>query len=74
MQALTTLLLLSLMSGCSPSKFMPEGENLYRGSSVVLNGPDVPVNKELLAASIESDLYPRPNKKFLGLFYTKLWL
>ncbi len=69
------LLMLCIASwGCNVTKRIPEGELLYTGANVEL------VNKELVdkpkatAGEVEDKAQPTPNKKLLGLFYTRLWL
>jgi outer membrane protein insertion porin family len=62
-----------LMSGCSISKFMPSDDLLYRGSEVYFENPAVVSNHKLLANETEAKLHPVPNKKFLGLSYTRIW-
>ncbi|MCP4121745.1 MAG: BamA/TamA family outer membrane protein [Bacteroidetes bacterium] len=62
------------MNSCSPNKFLMDGESLYCGHKVTLSGPEIPQKEKRLAQTLGSKLQPKPNKKFLGLFYTKIWL
>lgn len=70
---LTVFVLLSTQS-CSPNRFLSEGDVLYRGPVIELEGPEIEINDKRLKESVSQKIQPKPNRKFLGLFYTKLWL
>ena len=59
---------------CSVSKIIAEDEALYKKSIVVFSDKGLIQNQKELEQEIQEKLYPKPNKKFLGLFYTKLWI
>ncbi len=70
------LIVLSLFFafGCSNTKYLPEGDFLYTGSSVkvkdsVLKKKD----RKVLENEVEDLLVPKPNKQILGL-RPKLWI
>ena len=61
-------------SSCKVSNFLSEGSVLYTESEIFFEEPKEIWKANALKADIQSQLYPTPNKKFLGLFYTKIWL
>jgi outer membrane protein insertion porin family len=63
-----------LLHSCSGTKFLKEGQVLYKGSKIEFAAPDSVLNKKLLKADINKKLVPKPNKKLLGLFATRVWL
>lgn len=56
-----------VMYGCTATKLVPEGESLYEGSDIKFE-PQGDIRR---IAALEEDLqeliYPKPNKKFLGM-------
>ena len=69
------LLVLSLffVFGCSNTKYLPEGDLLYTGSSVTVKDSVIKKKeRKALEAEFEELLRPKPNKSFLGL-RPKLW-
>ncbi|RKD13183.1 hypothetical protein BCY91_10175 [Pelobium manganitolerans] len=62
------------VSACSNTKYLPEGELLYVGAKVKIEGDSVTRSeKSILKDELESVLRPRPNSSFLGL-RPKLWI
>ncbi len=60
--------------GCSNTKYLPEGDLLYTGSSVKVKDPAIKKkDKKALEKELEALLRPKPNKKILGL-RAKLWI
>lgn len=57
-----------LLTGCSTTRYVPEGDFLYKGASVKVNSKEVKREEERqLSEELESILRPRPNKEFLGI-------
>lgn len=55
------------LAGCSGTRFIPENDKLYTGSSVKVTSP-YPVAKEAeLTTELESVITPKPNASILGL-------
>lgn len=65
---------LVFISSCKVSKFLGEDEILYKKSIIVYADKSKIEDEGALESIIQEKLYPKPNKKFLGLFYTKLWI
>src|SRR5680860_1443445 len=62
------LILTLLFSACSNLKYLPEGELLYVGGKVDIEGEKISRReKKQLEENLEDLLRPRPNSKFLGL-------
>jgi len=60
--------------GCSNTKYLPEGELLYTGSSVTVKDSIIKKkDRKELEKELEDLLRPKPNKQFLGL-RPKLWI
>ena len=54
--------------GCSNTRYLPEGDLLYTGSSVTVKDSVIKKKeKKALEKELEALLRPKPNKKFLGL-------
>lgn len=64
---LCTALLLGFLYSCSIKKYIPEGERLYTGATVLIKPDSIINNENLLKAELESVLLPEPNSTFLGL-------
>ncbi len=64
---------LLLLSSCKVSQFLEEGEVLYTGSKFKFEQKRLIENDKELEAVFAKKIYPKPNKKFLGLFYSKIW-
>lgn len=57
-----------LITGCSSTKSVPDGDALYKGASVHIIGDSLSKReKNKLKGVFEEQLTPRPNKKFLGI-------
>jgi len=63
-----------LLNACSGTKFLKEDQVLYKGYKIEYAAPDSILNKKLLKNEINKKLVPKPNKKLLGLFATRVWL
>lgn len=62
------LILTLLFSACSNLKYLPEGELLYVGGKVEVEGEKISrAEKKQLEENLEDLLRPRPNSKILGL-------
>jgi len=61
-------LALIFASSCSNTKYLAEGELLYVGGSVKIDGKDLPKSeRKNLKKELEDLLRPKPNKQILGL-------
>jgi outer membrane protein assembly factor BamA len=58
-----------LLTACSTTKNLPEGEKLYTGASVKLSGEEDLTARErkLLRAELQGMARPKPNSRFLGI-------
>lgn len=55
---------------CSPTRKVPDGDALYTGAKIKLDGPDLRhKQKKNLRKDMASLTRPQPNKKFLGFRY-----
>lgn len=63
-----------LFSSCKVSKILNDGETLYKKSKLEFKNKKQIQDEKALESLILNKLYPSPNKKFLGLFYAKLWV
>jgi outer membrane protein insertion porin family len=55
-------------SSCSNTKFLPEGELLYTGATIKVEGKELPKKeKKALKTALKDILRPKPNSSFLGL-------
>ncbi|HSP82154.1 MAG TPA: hypothetical protein VLN72_00315 [Gillisia sp.] len=62
------LIIALLLSGCSNTKYLNEGELLYVGGEVEVKGEETPKgDRKRLAENMETLLRPKPNTSFLGL-------
>jgi len=68
------VVLLLTIQGCSPSKFLKEGEVLYQGAEIDFSDKSLIKDRKDVEAVLQSNIVPKANSKFLGLFYTKQWL
>ncbi|WP_337968812.1 BamA/TamA family outer membrane protein [uncultured Flavobacterium sp.] len=60
--------------GCSNTKYLPDGELLYTGGSVIVKDTIIKKKeRKELETELEGLLRPKPNKQFLGL-RPKLWI
>lgn len=67
-KTLCAFFVLMLVSACSNTKFLPEGELLYTGGSVTVKDSLMPrKERKALEKRLENLLRPHPNKAILGL-------
>ena len=62
------LFVILFISGCSGTKYLPEGELLYTGAKIKIEGNE-PSKKErkILKSELELLVRPKPNSSFLGM-------
>lgn len=60
--------------GCKATKLIPEGKQLYVGADLEYVNPDMVHKATRTAGEIKANIQPQPNKMFLGLFRTRLWI
>lgn len=59
---------ISMISGCSAKKYIPEDKLLYTGAEVNINSTEDTIKgEEELQGILEAVLRPKPNSKFLGM-------
>lgn len=59
---------LAIISSCSNTKFLKEGQMLYTGAEVKIENDSIPKKeKKALKSELEESLTPKPNSSFLGL-------
>ncbi len=57
-----------LFCACSATKYVPEGDFLYKGTTVMVRGKEVSRGEQrVLSEELESILRPKPNREFLGI-------
>jgi len=57
-----------VLASCSSTKSLPEGEKLYTGATVKLNGSDISSRqKKVLKSDLQGLTRPKPNTSVLGL-------
>lgn len=67
------LMSIIFLSSCSVSKILNENEVLYTGTNFEFsNKKEIKKTGELKAA-LSSEIYPKANSKFLGLFPLRIW-
>ena len=65
---------MSLLFSCSTTKKVPEGDALYLGARVKVNGPDLTARKKKeLRSDLSSMTRPRPNQRILGIPFKLLF-
>ncbi|MGB0884839.1 MAG: BamA/TamA family outer membrane protein [Chitinophagales bacterium] len=69
----TFLMSLFFLSSCSVSKILNENEVLYTGTEFEFSNKSDIKKPADLKAKLSSEIYPKPNGKFLGLFHTRIW-
>lgn len=63
-----------LVTSCSVTKYIPEGETLYTGSTIHIKDHKAgKQEREFLKTDLGGAVRPIPNKKMLGLIRFKLW-
>jgi outer membrane protein insertion porin family len=62
------LFLVLFMSSCSNTRYLPEGELLYTGATIKMEGNETPKKEQkALKSELKKIMRPKPNSKFLGL-------
>lgn len=64
---------LIFLSSCSVSKILNENEVLYTGASFEFSKKKDIKKPKLLEEELASQIHPKPNGKFLGIFHTRIW-
>ena len=62
-----------LFVACSSTRHLPEGEKLYTGATIDVNGAATIREKKVLTEDLAGLTRPKPNTKFLGM-RIKLWI
>lgn len=66
--AFAGIILFSLLSSCSNTKFLKEGDYLYTGADIKIKTDSLPSSdKKELKTALEEKVIPKPNSSFLGL-------
>ena len=60
------LFLTLLLSACSGLRYVPEGQQLYTGSKVIIKSSEKITNQTALQTELESVIRPKPNGSILG--------
>ena len=60
------LFLTLLLSACSGLRYVPEGQQLYTGSKVIIKSSEKITNQAALQTELESVIRPKPNGSILG--------
>lgn len=61
-------LALFLLQGCNTLKRLPEGERLFRGATIQLEGEVDAENRAQLQEELEEVVYPQPNSRLFGQY------
>jgi len=71
---LISLFFIAAISSCSVQRFLPAGEKLYRGSTVVVTkNPDIKTSSRQLKKQLKLAVTPRANKFLFGQPYKVWW-
>jgi len=63
-----------IFSGCSATRYVPEGDFLYKGATVEVKGEHISGQEQkVLSEELEYILRPGPNRRFLGI-PLRLWI
>jgi len=62
------------LASCSVTKYVPEGKKLYQGTEIEFDGDVKLAEQQRVEEAINLSIYPRPNRKLLGLVYFNLWI
>lgn len=69
-----TLFFLLLASSCNVGKYLPAGEKLYKGSTIIVQKQkDVKASEKSLRKQLDASARPKPNKFILGRPYKVWW-
>lgn len=63
-----------LFAACSVSKFVPDENKLFTGNIIEFTGENKVAQEQVVRDGIEASVYPKPNRKLLGLIYFNLWV
>ena len=62
------IIMISFISSCSNTKYLKEGQKLYTGAKIKIEGDSISKReKSELKVELEEDLTPKPNSTILGL-------
>src|SRR5690606_39988957 len=66
---------LIMASSCNPTKYVADNEKLYTGGEVTIHNDTLQKDrKEAFEGFLEESLLPKPNSKFLGMYFkVGLW-
>ena len=68
------MMLLLITSSCSVRRFLPEGEQIYRGATINIDKqPGTKISDRSLRKQLKLAVRPRANKFFLGQPYKVWW-
>jgi outer membrane protein insertion porin family len=56
------------LQSCSSTKNLAEGEMLYTGAKITVEGPTSAKEKKALATELSALVRPIPNQSFLGIY------
>ena len=56
-----------LLTACSNTRHLPEGEKLYTGARTIVKGASTVREQKVLKEDLEGLTRPKPNTKFLGI-------
>lgn len=63
-----------LFSSCKATKYLQENEILLRKQKIVMHQTKKIENQRILSSDLTAQLKQKPNRKTLGLFYTRMWV
>jgi outer membrane protein insertion porin family len=66
------ILICSIMTACSGTRYLPAGDKLYTGAEIKLEASDK-IKKRNIKKIIKTGIRPEPNNSFLGM-RPKLWI
>ena len=74
LQHITWICLLTGITSCGVSKYLPPGEKLYDGASIeIQKAPEVETGSNVLERKLAALSRPKRNKKIFGLSYKVWW-
>src|SRR4051812_17767986 len=74
LQHITWVCLLTSMTSCGVTRYLPEGERLYNGASIeIQKAPEVKTRSTVLKRKLSSLARPKRNKQILGQPYKVWW-
>lgn len=61
---------LLVAASCNPTKYVADNETLYTGGTVTIHHDSIPKDrKEAFEDFLGESLLPKPNSKFLGMYF-----